>query len=202
MAARSRSGTVHDLPGVYRVCLLTGWTGADASDLHTDPDLMGHVWSGAYLVFPDAVTRVVQDDAGVAGYCIGVPDTTSFERWLETVWLPPLRERYPSGSGTTPADRSLIERLHERPRTDAGLLADHPAHLHVDLLPRLQGQGWGRRVMAEVLEGLAEAGAPGVHLGVDEANTGARAFYERLGFTPLEGPPGARFYGIRLPRPT
>lgn len=202
MAARTWAGTVHDLPGVYRVCLLTGRAGGDASDLHDDPDLMGHVWAGAYLVHPDAVTRVVHDDTGVAGYCVGVPDTVAFEQWLEDVWLPPLRERHPLGSGTTPSDRALVQRLHDAPRTDAGLLADHPAHLHVDLLPRLQGQGWGRRVVTQVLDGLAAAGASGVHLGVDQANTGAQVFYKRLGFTALEGPPGARFYGIRLPRPT
>lgn len=201
MVATMRTGSVHDLPGVYRVCLLTGHSGGDASALHGDPDLLGHVWAGGYLVFPDAVTRVVHDDGGVAGYCVGVPDTAAFELWLDSTWLPPLRERHHRSSGTTPADRALVERLHEGPRTDAVLLAGHPAHLHVDLLPRLQGQGWGRRLMAEVLDGLADAGAPGVHLGVDEANTRAQVFYERLGFTALHGPPGARYYGIRLPRP-
>lgn len=202
MVPTTWAGTLHDLPGVYRVCLLTGRSGSDASDLHDDPDLLGHVWAGAYLVHPDAVARVVHDDAGVAGYCVGVPDTDAFEQWLEEVWLPPLRERHPLGSGTTPADRALVQRLHDAPRTDAGLLLEHPAHLHVDLLPRVQGQGWGRRVVTEVLDGLAAAGVPGVHLGVDDANTGAQVFYERLGFSALEGPPGARFYGIRLSGPT
>jgi ribosomal protein S18 acetylase RimI-like enzyme len=199
--ATSRAGTLHDLPGVYRVCLLTGRSGEDAGPLHADPDLLGHVWAGPYLAFPGAVARVVQDDAGVAGYCLGVPDTAAFEDWLEDVWLPPLRERHPRGSGSTPADRAAVERLHHPHRTDAVLLRDHPAHLHVDLLPRLQGRGWGRRVMEEVLAGLAAAGAPGVHLGVDEANTGAIAFYERLGFGELSRSPGARTFGIRLPRP-
>ena len=36
-------------------------------------------------------------------------------------------------------------------RLELGVLAAHPAHLHVDLLPRLQGQGWGRRVVEAVL---------------------------------------------------
>ena len=191
-------GTLHDLPGVYRVCLLTGAAGGDASARHADPDLLGHVWAGPYLAFPHAVTRVVHDEHGVAGYCLAVPDTVAFEQWVEQVWLPPLRERHPVGSGSTPDDAALVERLHHPARTDAGLLAAHPAHLHVDLLPRLQGQGWGRRVVEAVLEGLAGAGATGVHLGVDEANTGAQAFYERLGFSELPGPPGARFYAMAL----
>ncbi len=199
-----RPGTVHDLPGVYRVCLLTGAGGSDASPLHDDPDLLGHVWAGPYLTFPDAVTRILHDEHGVAGYCLAVPDTVAFERWVDRAWLPPLRERHPRGSGSTPADATLVERLHHPLRTDAVLLAEHPAHLHVDLLPRLQGQGWGRRVVEAVLEGLAEVGADGVHLGVDDSNTRAQAFYERLGFTELTsatgatGATGARFYGRRL----
>jgi ribosomal protein S18 acetylase RimI-like enzyme len=198
--ASSRAGTVHDLPGAYRVCLLTGRSGDDASALHDDPDLLGHVWVGAYLLHPAAVARVVHDDLGVAGYCVGVPDTGAFEDWVDAVWLPPLRERYPRGGGTTPGDRALVELLHEPARTDAGLLAEHSAHLHIDLLPRLQGRGWGRRLMGEVLDGLAQAGATGVHLGVDQENTAARAFYERLGFAELSATPGARVYGIRLAR--
>jgi len=193
-----RPGTVHDLPGVYRVCLLTGAGGSDASGLHDDPDLLGHLWAGPYLSFPDAVTRVLHDEHGVAGYCLAAPDTRTFEHWLDRVWLPPLRDRYPIGSGSTAADAAVVERLHHPNRADAGLLAPYPAHLHVDLLPRLQGQGWGRRVVEEVLEGLAAAGATGLHLGVDEGNTGAREFYLRLGFSQLPGPPGARWYGRSL----
>jgi len=193
-----RPGTVHDLPGAYRVCLLTADAGGDASGLHDDPDLLGHVWTGPYLVFPAAIRRVLHDEHGVAGYCVAVPDTRAFEGWLAGVWLPPLRARYPLGSGTTSADAALVARLHDPPTADGGLLDAHPAHLHIDLLPRLQGQGWGRRVLEAVLDELAATGVPGVHLGVDDANTGAHAFYERLGFTELAGPPGARWYGRRL----
>ena len=95
--------------------------------LPSSSQLLGHLWAGPYLAFPDAVTRVIHDDHGVAGYCLAVPDTAAFEHWLDTVWLPPLRERLPLGSGTTGADRALVERIHETPRPDAALLAEHPA---------------------------------------------------------------------------
>lgn len=182
-----RDATLHDLPGVYRVCLLTGNAGGDASATSTDPDLLGHVWAGPYLLFPEAVALVVHDDEGVAGYCLGVPDTAAFERWVEQVWQPPLRERHPRGSGRG-SDAGLVERLHAPTHTDEELLAAHPAHLHVDLLPRLQGRGAGRRLVEAMTARLCAAGAPGIHVGVDTANTRAVAFYERLGFTEIGRP--------------
>ena len=195
-----RTATVHDLPGVYRVCLLTGLAGEDASSTYADPDLLGHIWVGPYLLYPDAVALVLQDAEGIAGYCVGVADTEAFEQWCQDVWLPPLREHYPR-HGSTGQDAALVERLHHMPRTDAVLTAAHPAHLHVDLLPRRQGQGWGRQMMDTMADRLATAGAPGVHLGVDEANAAGRAFYERLGFTELRRTSGARYLGRPLGAP-
>ncbi len=196
-----RQAHARDLPGVYRVCLLTGNAGRDATAEHADPDLLGHVWAGPYLVYPAAVALVVHDDDGIAGYAVGVPDTARFEDWLAEEWLPPLRFDHPAGSGSTEADRALVSRLHAWPRTDASLLRQHPAHLHVDLLPRLQGHGWGRRLVSTLLDELARAGAVGAHLGVDPANPGAVAFYERLGFERLTTDRhGGTVLGTALPR--
>lgn len=193
----ARVATVHDLPGLYRVCRLTGAAGADASELHRDPDLLGHVWVGAYAVAPDAVALVVQDEGGIAGYCVGVPDTGAFESWLDRQWLPPLRQRYPR-DGTTSADVALVERIHAWPTTDARLLQTHPAHLHIDLLPRLQGQGWGRRLITELAMALHAAGAGGLHLGVAPDNARALGAYEQWGFTVLSRGPDVVLLGIGL----
>jgi len=76
---------------------------------------------------------------------------------------------------------------------------EYPAHLHIDLLPRLQGQGIGRSLIATLVEALQERGVPGLHLTMDAANTGAAAFYERLGFTPLSSStPEEPALGLRL----
>ena len=79
-------------------------------------------------------------------------------------------------------------------------LTEHPAHLHIDLLPEAQGRGLGRSMIRAFLDGLKAAGVRGVHLGVSPTNTAARAFYSRLGFTPLD-PPGAT-PGVILGRST
>lgn len=78
------------------------------------------------------------------------------------------------------------------------VLAAYPAHLHIDLLPRAQRQGWGRRLVSALCAALAAQGVPGVHLGYDPANTNARAFYDRLGFKELPGStPTGPLLGLR-----
>lgn len=57
-----------------------------------------------------------------------------------------------------------------------------PAHLHINLLPRLQGQGVGQALIATLLAALGRAGARRVHLGCDTANHRALRFYDIYGF--------------------
>lgn len=62
------------------------------------------------------------------------------------------------------------------------LLASYPAHLHIDILPEYQGQGWGRKLVEAWCEIVKGEGAVGAHLDMVKDNVGARKFYERLGF--------------------
>ena len=64
-------------------------------------------------------------------------------------------------------------------------LPAYPAHLHIDLLPHVQGSGNGTRLMRTFFEAAAAAGAPGVHLVVAADNTRALGFYDHLGFKRL-----------------
>jgi ribosomal protein S18 acetylase RimI-like enzyme len=175
-----------DTPGVYRVCLHTGDAGADAALLYRNPDLLGHVWAGAYPVADPGLCFVVADGEGVGGYVIGTDDTDEFEAWRERHWWPVLREQYPlvadPHDGT--ADHALVERIHRPPAADPP--AEAPAHLHIDLLPRVQRQGWGRRLIAAFTDELRVRRVPGVYLDVDIRNTGGQAFYARLGFVVVD----------------
>ena len=83
-------------------------------------------------------------------------------------------------------DDLLIALMHSPARTRAELVAAYPSHLHIDLLPRLQGQGWGRRLIDTLVERLRASGSHGLHLGVATANTKAQAFYRVIGFTELD----------------
>ena len=78
----------------------------------------------------------------------------------------------------------------------------YPSHLHIDLLERAQGRGYGRRMMEQVMESLRQRGSPGAHLGVSMMNTPAFGFYQRLGFRELirvgEGTDGCIYMGKSL----
>ncbi len=58
----------------------------------------------------------------------------------------------------------------------------YPAHLHIDLLPRAQGRGLGRRMIATLLGALHARGVGGVHLEMSAFNERALGFYQHLGF--------------------
>ncbi len=185
---RLRPYRAGDHDAVYDICVRTGAAGRDATHLLRDPALLGHVYAGPYLALAPHLAFVVEDEDGLAGYILGAADTAEFEDRLEREWWPELRRRYPTyrTDGDADFDDQLIARMHSPARTPADLVATYPSHLHIDLLPRLQGQGWGRRLIGTLVERLRAAGSHGVHLGVATDNTDARAFYRVVGFTELD----------------
>jgi len=177
-----------DHDAVYDICVRTGAAGDDATHLLRDPALLGHVYAGPYVELVPDLAFVVEDDDGVAGYILGAADTGEFQDRLEREWWPGLRRRYPvyRTDGDAAFDDLLIALMHSPARAPADLVAAYPSHLHIDLLPRLQGQGWGRRLIDTLSERLRATGSHGLHLGVATANTKAQAFYRAVGFTELD----------------
>jgi len=186
--ARIRAFMPRDVDDCYEICLRTADNGADATALHTDPRIVGEVWVAPYLARHPECAVVLEDAEGVGGYIVGAPDTSAYDEWVDGEWFVPLRERYPLGSfpdGT--ADAACVNLIHRPPRMPPEITAAYPAHLHIDLLPRLQGRGFGRAMMGALFERVSAAGAPAIHLGCSPENTSAIAFYRRLGFEDLMG---------------
>jgi ribosomal protein S18 acetylase RimI-like enzyme len=191
-----------DRAEVYDVCVRTARAGGDARGRYISDDLPGDIWAGPYLELEPELAFVVtvpsapepvEGDGGerVAGYILGTADTRAFVERYRAEWLPRFAARYPDLNDDTWAG-------HHPERMLVPSVDEYPAHLHIDLLPELQRQGWGRALMRRFLTAVAARGAPGAHLSFDPANTGAAAFYERLGFRPLPtSRPDAPLYGIR-----
>ena len=78
-----------------------------------------------------------------------------------------------SCAATTPSEIEIAE------------VDDYPAHLHIDLLPAAQGQGWGTKLIGRLRSELADVGVPGVFASLDAENVTAPGFYDKIGFTEL-----------------
>ncbi len=192
-----RAASMRDLPGAYRVCLLTGDAGRDASRIYRNPELLGHVFVGPYVVGQPDLALVVADEAGIAGYALAAAETRAFERWAEEEWWPPLREQYPLTADGSP-ESELIELLHQPPFADDSVVVPFPAHLHIDLLQRVRGLGYGRLMIERLLDELRHRGSAGVHLDVALDNPNAIAFYRHLGFNEVARGDGSMLMGLAL----
>ena len=187
-----------DLDTVYDICVRTADAGADARGRYSDDRLVGDIFAAPYVTLEPEHAHILDNGGGQAvGYVLAAADTARFARRYRDEWLPRTPRRQPADPPRTPEDHLLLLHHHPEHMVAEGL-ADYPAHLHIDLLPEYQGRGWGRRLMAALLTGLAEAGVPRVALGVASTNAGARRFYDRLGFTELPVPaadPDTTFLG-------
>lgn len=186
-----------DREALYDVCVRTADAGGDATGIFTDDRLWGDIFAVPYaLRHPDLAWVVEAADDRVIGYLVATDDTDTFERWFRDEWWPAHADRYPPTGGER-QDRMIAYAAGRRPGAEKHA-AEYPAHLHIDLLPETQGQGLGRRLTDALFAELRRRGVPGLHLGIDPANTGAAAFYERIGMHPLSAPSGAQTFGIRL----
>ena len=109
---------------------------------------------------------------------------------MERDWWPKLRARYPEPPASLPEDQRTPEQakahlIHHpwghSPRTGRR----YPSHLHIDLVPRLQSGGHGRRLISTLTGALRRRGSRGVHLAVRPTNVRAIGFYRHVGFTEL-----------------
>jgi ribosomal protein S18 acetylase RimI-like enzyme len=177
-----------DEDAVYEVCLKTGEAGQDATSLYSDPKALGHIFVGPYLHLEPELAWVLEDRLGVCGYVLGALDSARFYKMFLEQWLVELRRRYSEPSGDpalwTPTEKISHQCHHPEVYYPESFRA-YRSHLHIDLLPRAQGQGHGQRMMDTLLEQLRQRASPGVHLGMDSRNSRAKRFYERLGFIEL-----------------
>ncbi len=187
-----------DIVTLYRICLLTGANGEDASTMYKDHEIVAHYYVGPYVVLEPDVCFTLTSDGVPCGYMIGTRDSIQFGERTDREWFPALRARYslPAQEDHSP-DARMIRAIHEGSRPEPELAA-YPAHLHIDLLPFAQGQGWGRKLIQTFCGRLRELGVPAVHLGASKNNGRAVAFYDRVGFHRIAEDDGGILFGMHL----
>lgn len=188
-----------DESALAEICLRTADAGGDATGVLEDDAIWAHVWVLPYVErHPDLAFVVESDEGTPVGYVVGTPDTDAFEQWFQIDWWPRHAHRWPRPDRERTRQDGILRYAYGRGEKPEPYAAEFPAHLHIDLLPQAQGQGAGRRLIATLSDALRERGVSGLHLVASAENTGAMAFYTRLGFAPLPSPPGSRAYGLPL----
>ena len=178
-----------DLDALHDICLKTGDSGADGTHLYQDPRIIGEIFAAPYGVLNPDLAFVAEDEQGVAAYIVGAADTRAFEARLEAEWWPLVRARYPDPRPAPKAGWTLDQwrayQIHRPFPTPQAVVDAAPAHLHINLLPRLQGQGMGQQLVETLLGALAAQGVTRVHLGCNADNPRALRFYDIYGFQRL-----------------
>lgn len=196
-----RSFEPADLDACYAISLATGFEGGDAAHLYRDPKMMGHIYVAPYALLEPTLALVIEDRDGVAGFAVGTTNTVVWEERLERDWWPALRERHADPVDVPPATRTPDQRrafmIHHPAKTPAAVTGKYPAHLHLNLLPRVQRRGAGSRLLGAW---LALAASPAVHVGVNRANKGAALFWTARGFAELAVPGGRTLWMGRAAR--
>lgn len=195
---RIRPFRTGDEPALARICVRTADAGGDATGVLDDDGIWAEVFVLPYVARHPDLGLVVEADGEVVGYLVGTPDTAAFEEWFANEWWPRRGARWPRPSEERSRQDGVLIYAYGRRAGAEPYGATHPAHLHIDLLPEAQGAGWGRALIARFCDELRGRGVTGVHLATDADNTGAIAFYERIGFTPVTSHSGVQAFALDL----
>jgi ribosomal protein S18 acetylase RimI-like enzyme len=178
-----------DRAAVERICLETGDAGRDATHLHPDPRELTHRWATPYLLLEPARAFVAERDGVVVGYVLGAVDTRAFASAFA------LGDWAEAAGGTVLDDDARREHAAHMLRAECDRF---PAHLHIDLGVDTRGGGLGRRLIERFVESLTPG--TGLHVVVDPGNSGALAFYPRVGFERLREEEDGVVFVLSAPR--
>ncbi|PRW64167.1 GNAT family N-acetyltransferase [Actinopolyspora mortivallis] len=187
-----------------RICVATGDAGEHARNILNEPELMAHVFASPYLALQPDLCFVAELAGQPLGYVVAARDSVGFFRDWRRHWSPRFVHSHPAPTRRESllragdADVQLRSLLH---RPCSMLLPDtetYPSHLHVNVLAGARGRGVGAALLRVLFQALAEAGSPGVQLGVRATNASAHAFYRAMGMTRLSLDDGP---AIRFARP-
>jgi glycerol-1-phosphate dehydrogenase [NAD(P)+] len=192
-----RPASLSDVASCGAVCLQTGRYGEDgAADFPNDPFALSRIYTTPYIrLQPHASFALVLTDGtdAVVGYCLATPNSSSFFADYERAERPALALAFPIETAPkfSARERSVHALYHTPEYAVPSAAASFPAHLHIDLLPRARGAGYGRALVNLQCAQLARAGACGVFVNLAASNKSAAAFYAALDFSYLEDGPGS-----------
>ena len=177
-----RPATLDDLNDLYFVALKTGNSGSDATSQFRNDQMLGEVFVGPYVTHASETSNLLSQSGKTVGYGLCVLDTDHFQNLCKMHWWPQLQLKYAELKQFS-EDEWLVREIFSPTPSPSEVLKDFPSHGHIDLLPQVQGQGWGRKMMEQMENQLKNLGSPGFHLRVSAYNERGLKFYAALGYT-------------------
>ncbi len=169
--ARIRKALISDLENVEYVCRMT------AGNLACQNDVLGKAIAKTYSTYyicecADTCFVLADDEDKAVGYILCEPDYKRYRRVFREKYVPEIKKIH-KGEGKKayylPVPFSFFGRWF-------------PAHMHIDILPEYQNQGYGSKLLKTLLQELEDRGVKGIMLAAGAENKGAIRFYKRYGF--------------------
>ena len=169
---------------------MTGDGGKDASTQFKDPLILGRRWVPPYVSLePFMALCLVSEDHNqeVCGYALGCLDTMTFAKKLKEIYLPQMQKIYPIDHHVESPfrDNEVVKDFHNYELPPESVYTKFPSHMHIDLVPRVQGAQLGRTLLGTLLHTIRKQGGTMIHLEMHKDNERAKTFYRRCGFRPL-----------------
>ena len=135
-----------------------------------------HTFCDYYIEKEPENCFVLVDDDKAVGYIICSENYDKYKEIFDREYLP-LTESLGEENYKWACESTILQNKYKK---------DYPAHLHIDILPEYQRQGWGGKLLIALFEHLRTKNIKGVMLTAGTENVNAGKFYSKYGFKQLE----------------
>ena len=147
-----------------------------------------HTFCDYYIENEPQNCFVLDADGYAVGYIICTENYDEYKKIFDEKYLP-LTEKFGKENYEWAKTSTLLQEKYKE---------DYPAHLHIDILPEYQRQGWGGKLIDALSEHLKAKGVRGVMLTTGSDNEKGCGFYRKYGFTEVDLIDGEIAFGLKF----
>ena len=194
-----RSYRDSDMAALREICFQTALYGQCIEPLCNDREFIAEAVLGYYARFERESLFVAEADGRVVGYLTGCADTKRFERLFGGAIVPRLLSRF-VGHGHW--HRAGVWRIIaavtvlglRRYRGMRRIVAEYPAHCHMDIAADAQRMGLGSKLLEAFFDRMNSQRVKGIH--VSTPTGPGKRFFAKMGFVLLSRHPAPTLAGV------
>lgn len=194
-----RSYRDSDMAALREICVHTALYGQCIEPLCNDGEFIAEAILGYYTRFERESLFVAEADNRVVGYLTGCADTKRFERLFVRAIVPRLLFRFVRHGhwhriGVWRIIAAVTALGLRRYRVVRRIVAEYPAHCHIDIAPDAQRTGLGSKLLEAFFDRLNSDGVEGIH--VSTPTGPGKRFFTKMGFVLLARHPAPALAGV------